>query len=93
MTMGEEDRRKDQAEQIIRAARAGGSVRIKDGKVCQLGGVDFDLLRSSGALQTPTDQERSGMAHNKARRQAGNARRLMGSLWRYLVSRVDRKFW
>ena len=93
MTMSEEDRRKAQAEQIIRAARAGGSVHIKNGKVCQPNGVDFDLLRSSGAPQTPTDQERSGMAHNKARRQAGNSRRLMGSLWRYLTSWVDRKFW
>lgn len=78
--ISEEDRRKTQAEQIIRAARDGGSVYIKNGKATQTtqaGNIDFDLLRSSGALVT-------------SKRQACNAKRLMSALWRYLTKPLNR---
>ncbi len=87
--ISEEDRRKAQAEQIIRAARDGGSVYIKNGKTtqtAQAGSIDFDLLRSSGALSTPIDQERSGIAAGKVRHQSGNAKRPWWQLWRFLLT-------
>ena len=86
----EREARERQAQQILNLARAGGSVYIKDGKTSSAGGIDFDLLRSSGALSTPIDQERSGIAAGKARRQAGNAKRLMSALWRYLTKPLNR---
>lgn len=81
----EREARERQAQQILALAKAGGPIYIKNGKQRDPGGVDFDLLRSSGALATPSDQERSGIARSKARRQTGNAKRLMAALWRYLT--------